>query len=229
MTNNLSVAVDNTVQPEVGRKYITANGHITNHMTYKNRNDSGGYCWHTQFAGQSVRRSYNQYGKCKGAERGYDLSDEWNGQPLKLGKKTRTIPMRQTTNEELMAIIDKELGILSLEVGKTYKDGRGDTHLIIWYNKVLGVFIDEVGTHYKPNGRLTDYTDICDLVAEYIEPESGIGYLNVYRDKQGVIVGQAIYTNTEAAHNAASGYIIDNDCKYIARAKVMWVEGQFEE
>ena len=80
--------------------------------------------------------------------------------------------------------------------------------------------------YYYADGRVMagSFTDV-DLVEEWKEPKSGVGYVNVYSDKHlGVYYGTMQKTKTEANRfsRCAQQHLI-------ACVRVEWKEGQFDE
>ena len=93
--------------------------------------------------------------------------------------------------------------------GYIAKDDKSFDCVIAW-NKD-GMYNNVIGGH--------------DLIEEWKEPKSGVGYVNVYSDKhQGVYYGTMQKTKTEANRfsRCAQQHLI-------ACVRVEWKEGQFDE
>lgn len=118
---------------------------------------------------------------------------------------------------------------MQIEVGKYYKtrDGRkafiaaklpnpSDEPYIGYAEYTHGQIVE---SWYEDGSYITDQSSGNDLIEEWKEPKSGVRYVNIYDNPDA---RSYIYLTRKEADNAAP-----ND--RIARIRVEWKEGQFDD
>lgn len=114
---------------------------------------------------------------------------------------------------------------MQFEIGKFYKTRQGTKAMYVGKDCNNKVIFAHYNIHefpsmlsHREDGSYSIYPSGLDIVGEWTEPKTGTVWVNIYGDG-GVIVR----SSRDEADRIASG------CNRIARKKVTWTEGEFDE